>query len=241
MDRVRWGFNTRVVSCGLVSILYRFIIITVVERVPNPAREPSPYLLCAPTGRCVLGAWVCRQCAYTVTVRGCNVRWRGTVFPLLLCTSRVCYISDVRVRGPCVFTITVRGRSARLRGPPSSSLLPVCARVTFGFGCGRVIGPFPTSPPSQPEQCRDVYFGSEGCGMVSPLLPPCVLLPAASLPVSPKAPASQPACVLYWCAPVRELVCAVPPRRSCGCKETLDVSAGTLECMMQVAYAGHTY
>ena len=43
LDRVRWGFNTRVVSCGLVSILYRFIIITVVERVPNPSRDPSSH------------------------------------------------------------------------------------------------------------------------------------------------------------------------------------------------------
>ena len=91
MDRVRWGFNTRVVSCGLVSILYRFIIITVVERVPNPAREPSPYLLCAPTGRRVLGAWVCRQCAYTVTARGCSAIFGcGVLGGCVRCGYRCC-------------------------------------------------------------------------------------------------------------------------------------------------------
>ena len=94
MDRVRWGFSARVVSCGLASTLYRFIIITVVERVPNPAREPSPYLLCAHTMCCVLGACVCRQRAYTVTVRGRNVRWHGPVSLLPLCASSVRHVLD---------------------------------------------------------------------------------------------------------------------------------------------------
>ena len=46
MDRVWWGFTACVVSCGLALILYRFIIIIVVERVLNPARDPSSHLKC---------------------------------------------------------------------------------------------------------------------------------------------------------------------------------------------------
>jgi hypothetical protein len=201
---VRWGFSTRVVSCGLASNLYRFTIVTVVERVPNPTREPSPYLLCAHTVRCVLGAWVCRQCAYTVTGRGCSVRRHGPVSLLPLRASSVRHIPDAWVRGSCAFMITVRGRGARLHGPsslsPSRPMLflrrirphirsfPDCVQATFGFGRGRVIGSLLTSSPSQPEQCRDVYFGPKGCGIVSPFPPPRALFPASPLPAFPKAP-----------------------------------------------------
>ena len=56
MGRIWWGFTACVMSCGLFLVLYRFIIIIVVERVPNPARAPSSHLLCAPTDRRVFGA-----------------------------------------------------------------------------------------------------------------------------------------------------------------------------------------
>ena len=159
MDRIWWGLTACVVSCGLFSVLYRFIIIIVVERVLNPSRDPSSHLLCAPTDRRASGTRVCRHCAFTITVRGCSVRRHGPV-SLLLFLCRVGYMCHAIFR--CgVLSGCVRYSGHRFgvcwphpsrfvlclqRPGPRTCPLSDCAQSMFGFGCGGVIGPLLTAP-----------------------------------------------------------------------------------------------